>query len=466
MIFDDCLSAVDAHTAKHLYEFCLTGPLMRDRTVILVTHHVGLCIKGAAYVVLMSDGEVKAAGEPRAMVKSGVLGDELARAEEQRSDEKEEAVTDGPIPTVPKKLQKKQQDGAGKLTKEEERAEGSVSWSVYQTYLSASGGWLFWVLVVILFAATQGIVLGQDYWIKVWAAAYSDKAPSDSVGAFATTTSGTSELGMFGITYLRPFADIMAKQEVDVKYYLVIYFLIGVVALIMSSLRSLILFIGSLNASRRIHAQLLEKILRAKVRFYDTTPIGRIVNRFSSDMETIDQAIAPTLSFLLFSIVNMFCVIVLVTVITPTFVVPGVIIAILYWLIGSYYLATSRDLKRLNSVTRSPIYVQFNESVNGVMTIRAYGCQQRFLNENYDRVDSNNRPFIWMWATNRWLHARVETLGAFVGFCTGFVLVMSRDWVDPGLAGLSLSYALTFTHHVLWVIRMYAVNEMNLVCLS
>jgi ABC-type multidrug transport system fused ATPase/permease subunit len=116
----------------------------------------------------------------------------------------------------------------------------------------------------------------------------------------------------------------------------------------------------------------------------------------------------------------------------------------------------------LNSVSRSPIYVQFNETINGVATIRAFGAQKRFIQENFNRIDSNNRPFIWMWATNRWLHCRVDVLGAFVGFCTGAVLIMSRDWVNAGLAGLSLSYSLTFTHHVLWVVRMYAMNEMNM----
>ena len=130
--------------------------------------------------------------------------------------------------------------------------------------------------------------------------------------------------------------------------------------------------------------------------------------------------------------------------------------------IGVYYLNSSRDMKRLNSVSRSPIYTQFSETVVGVATIRAFGGQERFVQENLKRIDSNNRPFLWMWATNRWLHCRVDVLGAFVSFCTGVVLVSSRRWINPGLAGLSLSYALTFTHHILWVVRMYAVNEMNM----
>ncbi|KAI8137621.1 hypothetical protein BJV82DRAFT_646813 [Fennellomyces sp. T-0311] len=466
VILDDCLSAVDAHTARHLYEHCLIGELMRSRTIILVTHHVGLCIKGASYVVALKDGKVAGAGDPQSMLKSGVLGDELARTHEDKVDAKEEAATEGSIPVVPQLSKKPQENGAGKLIKEEERAEGGVKWEVYKTYINASGGYIFWLLVMVLFNLAQISVMGQDYWIKVWAGAYpteADGASNDSnVGIFSTSTHlGSSyEPGTFSINYINP---MFAKTNgIDVKYYLGVYFILGIVAVVVTSIRSLAIFYGSIKASRRLHERLLDKILRAKVRFFDSTPMGRVVNRFSSDLATIDQEVSPSMAFLIYSIVSTICTVVLISYVVPAFVVPGIVIAIIYWLVGAYYLATSRDMKRLNSVSRSPIYVQFGETVNGVATIRAFGSQNRFIAENHISIDNNSRPFLWMWACNRWLHARVETVGAFVGFCAGFVMVMGRNWVDPGLAGLSLSYAITFTYHVLWVVRMYAINEMNM----
>lgn len=471
VILDDCLSAVDAHTAKHLYEHCITGDLMRGRTIVLVTHHVGLCIKGASYVVALKDGRVAGAGDPQAVMRSGVLGEELARVSEELAEAEECAATDGPVPVVPKTLKKSQPDGTGKLTQEEIRAEGGVTWSVYETYIRASGGYMFWVLVMFLFCLAQATVLGQDYWIKIWAGAYAETHHRDdnatTVGSFGMVHLASGEPGAFSIQYIQsynnpPLLDTQQRDQIDIKYYLGVYFLIGLIALIVTSARSLILFTGSIRASRRLHEQLLNRILRAKVRFFDSTPLGRIVNRFSSDMGTVDQDISPLLSFLVYSIVATLCVVILISTVIPGFIIPGIVIAAMYWFIGVYYLATSRDMKRLNSVSRSPIYVQFNESVNGVVTIRAFGAQFRFLAENHKRIDNNNRPFLWMWATNRWLHARVEVLGAFVGFVTGLVLIMSRGWVDAGLAGLCLSYSLTFTHHVLWVVRTYAMNEMNM----
>jgi ABC-type multidrug transport system fused ATPase/permease subunit len=479
IILDDCLSAVDAHTAKHLYDKCLMGPLMNTRTIILVTHYVALCMGGADYIVALKEGEVLGSGSPADMLKSGALGEELSRSKNAKLDSSEEEAVEGAIPTVPKTMAKKANNGGGKLVQEEERAEGGVSWSVYQTYIKASGGPFVWAAILFLFSLAQAVFLGQDYWIKVWSAAYGNVAGdvngtinSESYNGFSTAHTTVSAIGSSVGYYVNVVTscaetavssmNLKTPESVDLNYYLGIYFLIGVVGLFMMCFRSLVLFAASLGGSRNIHDQLLTSILRAKVRFFDTTPLGRIVNRFSSDMETIDQAVGLHFSFLLQSIIATICVIILVSAVTPAFLVPGVFITILFCIIGAYYLATSRDMKRLNSVSRSPIYVQFNESVNGVVTIRAFGCQQRFINENYTKIDNNNRPFLWLWATNRWLHCRVDILGAFVGFCTGFVLVLGRGWVDPGLAGLSLSYALMFTHHVLWVVRNYAMNEMNM----
>lgn len=174
VILDDCLSAVDAHTAKHLYEHCLTGEYMKHRTVILVTHHVGLCIRAASYVVAMKDGQVESSGAPVEVINSGALGEDFNLLEDIETGNEAESE-EGPIPIVQATLTNtaNQKDGHGKLTKDEERAEGGVKLSVYKAYIMASGGYIFWVLILSLFCLAQGSVVGQDYWIRVWSAAVS-----------------------------------------------------------------------------------------------------------------------------------------------------------------------------------------------------------------------------------------------------------------------------------------------------
>ncbi|KAI9266436.1 P-loop containing nucleoside triphosphate hydrolase protein [Phascolomyces articulosus] len=504
VILDDCLSAVDAHTAKHLYEHCITSEFLQDRTVILVTHHVNLCIKGAEYVVALKDGKVVTQGKPQDVIATGVLGDEVVLSDDD--DETLTTTTAGLSEASSRTLTKKKKGSdspnkgnkdngggstsktnggtGGKLTQEEARAEGSVSWKVYAVYFYASGGFPFWIAVLLLFALTQGAIMSQDYWLKIWATA-STPTPTISDGSSNATSFRTFSLvnvfqqGEYNggsIGSMIPFGahhsynsgslasyDETNNGSSNVANYLGIYFLLGLLALVMTTLRSLILFTGSLRASRRIHQQLLDSVLRAKVRFFDTTPMGRIINRFSTDLETIDQALAPSMSSLLYACMAASCVVILISTIIPIFLIPGSIIAVLFWVIGSYYLKSSREMKRLNSVSRSPIYIHFQESASssGVATIRAFGCQRRFIEENYEKIDNNNRPFIWMWGANRWLHCRIDILGAFIGFVTGVGLLISRSSIDAGLAGLALSYSLTVTRHFIWIVRQYAMYEMN-----
>ena len=436
--------------------------LVNGRTVILVTHHVALCLDGAAYVVAMKDGQVIGAGDPSTILKSGALGEELASTyDEERKKESDSGVKDGIVPAVPETVQLAKEDGTGKLVKEEERAEGWVSWSVYKAYIDASGGYGFWGIILAAFCITQVVIFSQDYWIKVWTSAY--KAKNHDLGVLtALGTHSSILLNSLSLSMAQPPSEELIQQHVNVTYYLGIYALIGFIALLATTARSLIIYYGSIRASRRLHEKLLQKILRAKIRFFDSTPLGRILNRFSTDMEAIDQEVSPMVAFVIFSMVSMFCMLILVSTVLPAFLIPGTLIAVIFVYIGMYYLATSRDMKRLNSVSRSPIYVQFSETLNGVSTIRAFGAQPRFVKENYDLVDNNNRPFLWMWATNRWLHSRIELLGSSVCFFTGLVIMIARSWIDPGLAGLCLSYALQFTDHIIWIVRGYAQNEMNM----
>jgi ABC-type glutathione transport system ATPase component len=147
--------AVDAHTAKHLYEKCLMGELMRDRTLILVTHHVGLCLRGACKVVVMKDGHVVGQGTPSEVLSQGIL--EIT--EEQNETNTKNVAEEPDLSSV--NLQKLSGKGDGKLITEEEKAEGIVDWNVYKTYLTASGGFLFWTLLMFIFIITQSLQVGE-----------------------------------------------------------------------------------------------------------------------------------------------------------------------------------------------------------------------------------------------------------------------------------------------------------------
>ncbi|KAJ2007332.1 Transporter of the ATP-binding cassette (ABC) [Coemansia thaxteri] len=513
VIMDDCLSAVDAHTAKHLYENCLLAPHMAERTRILVTHAVGLTMKSASMIVVMQEGRIVASGTPTEVLHSGKLSEETLREadeEQQHAAAQAEASaasgkgkeTDAAMltidPAIASNALLQRFDGAsssivtkakdssadsdaqrrGKLTTEESWARGHVEWRVYAAYFKASGGMALWAVLTVLFLLTQGLQVAQDWWLREWAASYgkhtgdlvgrgqlvSPLAPVGGGGSEAPLVSSqllwtANSLGAPGVSRQLVAAD---DGKVNLSYFIGIYVLIAVASTVTILGRSLLEFWSSLKASKTIHERLLHTILRAPVRFFDTTPAGRLINRFSKDMEIIDQSLSSSLAIFITELFSALAILLVITVITPAFALGALLVAVVYWVIGILYLSVSREIKRFESVTKSPIYTHFGETLSGVSTIRAYRQESRFKRTNYAKVDDNIRPFIYMWGANRWLSIRVDLAGAVVSFAAGLLALTTTGRMDAGLAGLSLSYALNFTEHVLWLVRFYSVNEMNL----
>ncbi|KAK6541507.1 hypothetical protein TWF694_007315 [Orbilia ellipsospora] len=507
VLLDDCLSAVDSHTAKWIYDNCIMGPLMQYRTCILVTHNVALCIPRAKLVVVMKGGEITNQGTPEEVVASGALGKEgilkglnsrnqsadVSRTGSSINLAKDVAVgengaidADGQVKSLTttngtaKADDVKQKKLDESSSNEESKSEGSVDWRVYKLYLMMMGGWFFWLVVVLALVLQQLGSLATSLWIRQWALQYQKE---DTKMTVSTHHAHGSRLGSLGSSNFCSASGVCAwnfpvmsqpsnvsilgeepenPSKVDVMYYLTVYALFGLLYSFTSLLREGVVFAGSLKASRRMHDRLLHSVLRAKFRFFDSTPLGRIINRFSKDLEAVDQEVAPVALGTIHSLAYVMTIIVLITAITPGFLIAGIAITTIYYLIGSFYLRASRDLKRLESVQRSPLYQHFGETLAGITTIRAYGDERRFVRDNLEKIDKHNRPFFYLWVANRWLAWRCDVAGSLVSFFAGVFVILSVGKIDAGLAGLSLTYAISFNDNVLWVVRLYAMNEQNM----
>ncbi|KAF3938642.1 hypothetical protein ABW19_dt0204021 [Dactylella cylindrospora] len=509
VLLDDCLSAVDSHTAKWIYDKCIMGPLMQYRTCILVTHNVALCVPRSKFVIVMKGGEIVQQGTPEEVVASGALGkDELLKSGMSNSrsqstvvsrvgsttnlNKDAEVVGENGVTTLEgqvkslvtangtTKADDAKQKKAEESSNEESKSEGSVDWKVYQLYLSMMGGWFFWLMVILAIVLQQTGSLATSVWIREWALQYQQQ---DITASASTHHSSGSRLGSFGTSNFCSASGVCAwnfpiasdsanisisseapeePHKVNVMYYLTVYALFGILYSVTSLFREGVVFAGSLKASKRMHDRLLHTVLRAKFRFFDSTPLGRIMNRFSKDLEAVDQEVAPVALGMIHSLASVVTIVVLITAITPGFLFAGIVISLLYWLIGLFYLRASRDLKRLESIQRSPLYQHFGETLAGITTIRAYGDERRFVRDNLTKVDMHNRPFFYLWVANRWLAWRVDVAGSLVAFFAGVFVIMSVGKIDAGLAGLSLTYAISFNDNVLWVVRLYAMNEQNM----
>ncbi|RDW35808.1 P-loop containing nucleoside triphosphate hydrolase protein [Yarrowia lipolytica] len=485
VILDDCLSAVDSHTAAWIYEHCITGEYMANRTCILVSHNVALTITNADKVIIIENGRIKGAGTPQEMADQGLLGDDkhiLSSASVSASknashvnlpDAAEAAAADAEsdlLTKVASRIAEETPSGAGKLTQEEARSEGTVPWSVYEGYMANMGGLIFWGGLTIAFVASQSAEMYQSFWIRQWAIGVG--TPGDgvepgtllSVAKVVQSSPVLQSLSVFYHNVTSNFVNVEDETHAahSAGYYLTIYFILAVVFVFLSVSKELYIFFGGLRASRKLFNELMQKVVYAKLRFFDSTPIGRIMNRFSKDVEALDQETAMAAGMMVQNFLACLATVVLITMITPSFLFFGIIIAGIYLAIGIFYLTTSRELKRLDSTTKSPIYQHFGETLVGVTTIRAYGDEPRFVRDNLEKVDTNNRPFFYLWVANRWLSFRVDLAGALVTFFAGASILMAIGKIDSGLAGVSLTYAILFSENVLWAVRLYAVNEMNM----
>lgn len=382
---------------------------------------------------------------------------------------------------------------ARKLIKEEKRAKGKVKWSIYTVYISAAGGLPYVVSVLFLLMAVRSLNVGEGLWLKVWSGAYNNHYGNNSFADMRSfsavssldTDSATSSLydhdtssSIFSLmgqqrasqqrpiyfgTVVSPVSSLFLRDaSIDVGFYFGIYALITLGSIVVQVLRLLIQYWGSLKASRVLYEEALQAVVRGTFRFFDTTPIGRLQNRFARDFEIVDSNLSGDVGAFLTNMIAIVSVILVVVTVVPQFLIAAAFIALLYRKIGKLYINTSREVKRLESNSRSPIFSFFGEALVGIATVRAFGAQRRFMLEMLNRIDSNLRAYYLLWACNRWLSLRADIIGSSVSFLTGMFIVTFHDRIDPGLAGLSLSMAVSLLQQINFLVRRYTTLEMNL----
>ncbi|KAK3842495.1 MAG: ABC transporter type 1, transmembrane domain-containing protein [Linnemannia gamsii] len=472
LLLDDCLSAVDTHTGKHLFG-TLNGPLVEGRTILMATHQVQLTLNSADLVVVLEKGRVVGAGTPEQAVTLGWVDNVSLTAPASDNDSEISTLDGDEEDTVKKVKDSVAKKDAVKLTEDEKKNEGAVSWRVYKVYWNASGGFFVWATVIGLLAMNQALDMGQNLWFAHWTNQMSSSTGAMLMSTYRTVASENLQVSIrnaftpkngdeYGAVTMAVFGK-GTPASVNIEFYLGVYVLLSFCTTLFYGLASFyIMVVPSIRGSRVLHEQLLRKVARAKVRFFDTTPMGRIVNRFSADITSIDDNVGRAFHHFLITALTVIGIVIIISSNMPKFIIAAVFIVAMYMVIAMLYVPVSRDLKRLNSNSRSPILNHFSETLNGLITIRAYGFEDRFLAKNLVTLDNNNRTFLLLWSSNRWLHWRVDATGALVSFSTAMLILQNHGNIEPGYAAMSMSYSLMFTMMVVWMIRIYADIQINL----
>jgi ABC-type multidrug transport system fused ATPase/permease subunit len=415
---DHPFSAVDTPTAKHLFNRVLMG-LLKGRTVLISSHNEALIAAYAHNVYQMKNGCIN-------VIEYADLS--LAEDKVERLDDID--------------FQPTENDRGTDLIQQEGKATGRLNLGVYQLYLIACGGFAFLFFFVGSFLLISFSKVIHSWWLKVWTD-HNESSPS------------TAYMGALNIYLIR----LQGKNE-NVLYYVQIYSLLGMLVIVASTFQYVVYIIGSYRGSVELHRSLLKRILRAPLRFFNITPTGRILNRFSNDMEQIDTRVMDAAQSFLNSSMQAATVLCVIGYIIPVFFLLIPLLIALYLYLANLYMTTSRELKRYESITRSPIISLFSETLAGLITIRAFGHENRFIQLNLARLDSNVRPRSFWILSNRWLSFRTEVLSSTAVLFASLAVVWGR--FTSGLAALTISYTLQMSDALLYAIRDQADMELIL----
>ncbi|CDQ79812.1 unnamed protein product [Oncorhynchus mykiss] len=483
-LLDDPLSAVDAHVGQHIFDKVI-GPkgVLRNKTRVLVTHGMSF-LPQADLILVLVDGEITESGSYQELLsRHGAFADFIHTF---ASNDRKESVTETAAQRgrtsfySPCKLkcctiaagarrassrlsvtdfmpfsrdlsqeqliggdtnstnlqgmepmseidEEQVPEDLGKLMEVDKARTGRVRLEMYMEYFKTIG-MAFIIPIVFLYAFQQGASLTYNYWLSLWA----DEP-------------------------------IVNGTQVDTDMKLAVYGALGFAQGIAIFGTTVAISVGGIIASRHLHMDLLKNVLHSPMSFFETTPSGNLLNRFAKEIDAIDCMIPDGLKMMLGYLFKLMEVCIIVMLATPFAAVVILPLAILYAFVQSFYVATSCQLRRLESVSRSPIYTHFNETVQGASVIRAFGEQHRFIVQANKRVDFNQTSYFPRFVATRWLAVNLEFVGNGVVLAAAILSVMGKDTLSPGIVGLAVSHSLQVTGILSWIVRSWTDVENNIV---
>jgi ABC-type multidrug transport system fused ATPase/permease subunit len=411
LLLDDILAAVDSHVAALLFD----AVRQLDTTRILVTHALHF-LPQVDYIITMHEGRVaergtyaelrSASGPFAALIRDFANEDQNEESAAEKEEEAIETVVGRPAPIPRERLTANAQNA---LASKETMATGTVGLYVYKGYLKAGRGWITLPLLIAATVISQGFTIMTSYWLVYWQEkrwAYSD------------------------------------------GFYEGIYVALGLGAaftvFLMGAAQAYLCFFASVH----LHDAAMQRVMRAPQSFFDATPLGRLLNRLTKDIDTLDNTLADALRMLISTIAGVVGTIVLIAIVQPYFLIAVLVVAIVYGHLAAWYQRSALMFKRIDAVLRSPLYAHFSESLSGVTVIRAYGEGERFIADNQKLMAIETRAYYLTVANQRWLGVRLDALGSVLVLSVAIIVACS-DTISPAASGLVSTRTLSLSRHLL-----------------
>ncbi|XP_049853309.1 probable multidrug resistance-associated protein lethal(2)03659 isoform X1 [Schistocerca gregaria] len=446
-LLDDPLSAVDTHVGKHLFEDCITEHL-KDKARILVTHQLQY-LKHVDKIVILNNGQIEAMGTYSELQASGL--DFASLLKETENEPEEDQLSDdisslksiarlslGSVNSVDETKQQEPVEVA------EMRTSGRVGGHVYKGYFSAGGNCCVIFTMFFMFFLAQFAASGADYWLTYWTNVEELRMQKN------ITNSSVSEDSME-----IPADSTLMSREMCIY----VFTAVSVAVIIVSLTRSFLFFMVCMRASMNLHDRMFECITRARMYFFNTNTSGRILNRFSKDMGCIDEMLPQAMIDTLQIGLALLGIIVVVAVVNVSLLIPTAVIGVVFYILRLFYLSTSRSVKRLEGITRSPVFAHLNASLQGLTTIRAFGAQEVLEKEFDNHQDLHSSAWFIFIASSRafgfWLD--VVCL-VYIALVTLSFLVIGGERFG-GNVGLAITQSIGLTGMFQWGMRQSAELE-------
>uniref|UniRef100_A0A8C0V5B3 Multidrug resistance-associated protein 4 n=1 Tax=Cyanistes caeruleus TaxID=156563 RepID=A0A8C0V5B3_CYACU len=453
-LLDDPLSAVDAEVGRHLFEKCICQAL-HQKISVLVTHQLQY-LRAANQILILKDGKMVGKGTYAEFLRSGIDFASLLKKDE-------EVVEQPSVPGTPNLKAARnrtfsessvlsqdssvhsQKDGAVEqppgenalaAVPEESRHEGKIGFKVYRKYFTAGANYFVIFILLVLNILAQVAYVLQDWWLSYWA---------NNQKKLNLSTNGNNGTNATG--------------PLDLNFYLGIYAGLTVATILFGIIRSLLVFQVLVNSGQNLHNKMFQSILKAPVLFFDRNPIGRILNRFSKDIGHLDDLLPLTFLDFVQTLLQIFGVVAVAVAVIPWILIPLIPLFIIFIFLRRYFLDTSRDIKRLESTTRSPVFSHLSSSLQGLWTIRALKAEERFQKLFDAHQDLHSEAWFLFLTTSRWFAVRLDAICAIFVIVVAFGSLLLAKTLSAGQVGLALSYAITLMGSFQWGVRQSAEVE-------
>ncbi|KAG5204276.1 hypothetical protein JEQ12_002252 [Ovis aries] len=438
-LLDDPLSAVDAGVSRHLFEQCVRQAL-QEKITILVTHQLQH-LKDASQILILKDGKMVERGTYSEFQKSGInvfslfeKGNELSEpspgpAAPTAISESLVQSFQSPSPSLKDAAPEDQETEKIQVVLPlEDHLKGKVDFKTYKNYFTAGADWPVIIFLILVNIIAQVAYVLQDWWLAYWANVQSD-------------------LYLGG--YLKEDEDVVFI----LNWCLGVYSGLTVSTVLFGITRSLLIFYILVNSSRALHNKMVESILRAPVLFFHRNPIGRILNRFSKDIGHMDDLLPLIFLDFIQTFLLMIGVVGVMVAAIPWIAIPVIPLGIISFFLRRYFLETSRDVKRLECTTRSPVFSHLASSLRGLWTIRACKAEQKFQELFDAHQDLHSEAWFLLLTTSRWLAVYLDVICAIFVTVVAFGALILVESLDAGHVGLVLSLTITLTRMSQWCIR-------------